>query len=81
MTDFIMKNKAINIGPKFPHVASEFQEKIDNLIKIRYIDSLVDRLKVEFEKHRTICEMTSDHLNKQLLKIFYISIQAKIARD
>ena len=79
--DILMKNNAKEQRPKFPPVVPECLDQLDFMQKISYIDHLADSFNQIFKTKKQICQINHQILDKQLLKIFYISIQAKVARD
>lgn len=79
--DILMKNKQVGLGPKFPLIFKECYHQHDFLQKIQYIDSLIHTYNRSYLKKQQICDINQFHLDKQLLKIFYISIQAKMAQN
>lgn len=48
---------------------------------MNYIDHLTDQYNSNYLRWHQLCQLNSEKLDQQLLKILYISIQQKIAKD
>lgn len=71
----------VNQDSKFPRVFKENHDHMDFMQKINHLSSLTASLKYDFQLMKNKCNFQKTKLNKQLLKIFYLSMQVRVAQD
>lgn len=69
------------LADRFPKIFSQNFQQYDFIQKLNYLDQLTDRYNSEYLRWHQLCELNDDQLDRELLKILYVSLQSKMAKD